>query len=95
MSEGSSKNRKSVTGRRIVAAPALKPIPYAFLFLCHHLFEDDRVGLSRWKLKTSLLHIADSDDNVVRKGSIVLPRVGWKEKVIFSDSHRDDPFAKW
>lgn len=35
----------------------------------------------------------DSDD-VVREGAIVLPRVRWKEKVIFSDSHRDDPFAK-
>lgn len=36
---------------------------------------------------------ADSDD-VVREGAIVLPRVRWKEKVIFSDSHRGDPFAK-
>lgn len=37
----------------------------------------------------------DSDDAVVREGAIVLPRVRWKEKVIFSDSHRDDPFARW
>lgn len=34
-------------------------------------------------------------DDVLREGAIVLPRVGWKEKVIFSNSHRDDLFAKW